>query len=166
MQYTGTGKKRNLRFRNKERRIQGMFYDPLGLILPTAQPIKFILQKLFELKFGWDKYIDTDTSQLWKQYINVRKHVSSVSVNRHVLCCERSYVHLHGSCDSFEKAYFAVVYGRLLCNHGVKVTLSCGRSRVVSPKGHCISRLELMAYVFLARLITEVKKSIENCCRG
>ena len=35
-----------------------MFYDPLGLILPIAQPIKFILQKLFELKFGWDKYID------------------------------------------------------------------------------------------------------------
>ena len=150
MQYTGTGKKKNSRFRNKERRIQGMFYDPLGLILPITQPIKFILQKLFELKFGWGKYIDTDTSQLWKQYINVRKHVSSVSVNRHVLCCERSYVHLHGSCDSFKKAYFAVVYGRLLCNHGVKVTLSCGRSCVVSPKDHCISRLELMAYVSLA----------------
>ena len=32
----------------------------------------------------------------------------------------------------------------------------------MSPKGHCISRLELMAYVFLARLITEVKKSIEK----
>ena len=99
MQYTGIGKKKNSRFRN------GMFYDTLGLILPITQPIiKFILQKLFELKFGWDKYIYTDTSQLWKQYINVHKHVRSVSVNRHVLCCERSYVHLHGYCDSFEKA--------------------------------------------------------------
>ena len=47
-------------------RIQGMFYDPLGLISPITLPIKFILQKLFELKFEWDTNIDTDTSHLWK----------------------------------------------------------------------------------------------------
>ena len=69
-----------------------MFYDPLGLISPITLPIKIILQKLFELKFEWDTNIDADTSHLWKQYIRELKHVSSVSVNRHVLCCERSLV--------------------------------------------------------------------------
>ena len=77
-------------------RIQGMFYDPLGLISPITLPIKFILQKLFELKFEWDTNIDTDTSHLWKQHIKGLKHVGSVSVNRHVLCCKRSFVQLHG----------------------------------------------------------------------
>ena len=44
--------------------IQGMFYDPLGSISPITLPIKFILQKLFKLKFEWDGNIDTDTSHL------------------------------------------------------------------------------------------------------
>ena len=77
-------------------RIEGMFYDPHGLISPITLPIKFILQKLFELKFEWDTNIDTDTSHLWKQHIKGLKHVGSVSVNRHVLCCKRSFVQLHG----------------------------------------------------------------------
>ena len=89
--------------------IQGMFYDPLGLISPIALPIKIILQKLFEIKFEWDKYIDTDTRQLWKEYIKKLKHVSSVSVNRYVFCCERSFVQLHGFCDSSKKVYCTVV---------------------------------------------------------
>ena len=83
--------------------IQGMFYDPLGLISPITLPIKIILQKLFELKFEWDTNIDTDIRRLWKQYIKGPKYVSSVSVNRHVLCCERSFVYLYGFCDSSEK---------------------------------------------------------------
>ena len=139
-----------------------MFYDPLGLISPITLPIKIILQKLFELKFEWDTNIDADTSHLWKQYIRELKHVSSVSVNRHVLCCERSLVQLLGFCDSSEKAYSAVVYARVLCSHGVKVTLWSGRSRVASAKGHSIPRLKLMACVLLGRMMTEVKKATEK----
>ena len=139
-----------------------MFYDPLGLISPITLPIKIILQKLFELKFEWDKYIDTDTNQLWKQHIKGLKHVSFVSVNRHVLCCKCSFVQLHDFCDSSGKAYFAVVYARVLCIHGMKVILWSGRSRVASAIGHSIPRLELMACVLLSRLMTEVKKAIEK----
>ena len=139
-----------------------MFYDPLGLISPITLPIKFIMQKLFKLKFEWDGNIDTDTSHLWKQYIKGLKHVSSVSVNHHVLCCKHSFVQLYGFCDSSEKAYCAVVYARGLCSHGVKVTLWSGRSRVASTKSHSIPRLELMACVLLGRLMTEVKKAIEK----
>lgn len=73
-----------------------MFYNPLRLISPITIPIKIMLLKLFELKFEWDKNIDRDTSHLRIQYIKELKHVSSVSVNRHGLCCERSYVELHG----------------------------------------------------------------------
>ena len=67
-------------------RIQGMLKDPLGLISPITLPIKIMLQKLFEIKFERDKYIDTNTSQLRKRYIKGLKHVSSVSVTRHMLC--------------------------------------------------------------------------------
>ena len=68
-------------------RIQGIFYDPLGLISPITLP--------------------------W----------------------------LHGFYDSSEKAYCAVVYARILCSHGVKVTLCSGRSRVASVKSRSIPRL-------------------------
>ena len=142
--------------------IQGMFYDPLGSVSPITLPIKFILQKIFKLKFEWDGNIDTDTSHLWKQYIKGLKHVSSVSVNRHVLCCKHSFVQLHGFCDSSEKAYCAVVYAWVLCSHGVKVTSWSGRSRVASTKSHSIPRLELIPCALLGRLMTEVKKAIEK----
>ena len=116
-----------------------MFYDPLGLISPITLPIEIILQKLFELKFEWDTNIDADTSHLWKQYIRGLKHVSSVSVNRHVLCCERSLVQLRGFCDSSEKAYCAVVYARVLCNHGVNPADVA--ARVMSPRKFAESEL-------------------------
>ena len=155
MQYIRTDKKKHLtNSRNVVR--------PLRLISLITIPIKFILQKLFELKFEWDTNIDTDTSHLWKQYIKGLKHVSSVSVNRHVLCCKHSFVQFYGFCDSSEKAYCAVVYARVLCSHEVKVTLWSGRSRVASTKSHSIPRLELMACVLLGRLMTEVKKAIEK----
>ena len=54
------------------------------------------------------------------------------------------------------------MYARVLCSHGVKVTLWSGRSRVASAKGHSMPRLELMACVLLGRLIIEVKKAIEK----
>ena len=66
-----------------------MFYDSLGLISLIMLSIKIILQKLFELKFEWDTYIDKDTSQLRKKYIKVFKHVSS-SVKWSVLAHPRS----------------------------------------------------------------------------
>ena len=103
------------------------------------------------------KYIDVDASHLRKQYIKGLKHVSSVPVNRQMLCCERIFVQLDGFCDSSEKAYCAIVYVRVLCSHGVKVTLWSGRSRVASAKGHSMPRLELMACALLGRLIIEVK---------
>ena len=81
-------------------RIQGMFYEPLRLISFITLRIKIILQKLFKLKFEWDKNIATDTSQLWIHYIKRLKHASSVSINNHVLYCECSYVQLHAFCDS------------------------------------------------------------------
>ena len=143
-------------------RIQGVFYDPLGLISPITLPIKLILQKLFKLKSQWDTNIDADTCYLWKQYIKGLKHLSSVSVNHHVLCCERSFVQLYGFCNSSEKMCCAVVYAQVLCSHAVKVILWSRRSRVASVKGHSIPRLELMACVLLGRLMIEVKKAIEK----
>ena len=79
-----------------------------------------------------------------------------------MLCCERSFVQLHGFCDNSEKAYCAVVYVRVLCSLGMKVTLWSGRSRVASAKGHSMPSLELMASVLLGRLMTGVKKPIEK----
>ena len=139
-----------------------MFYDPLGLISPITLPIKFILQKLFEFKFEWDTNILMSTLVIYGNNILKDLNMSALSVNRQMLCCERIFVQLDGFCDSSEKAYCAIVYIRVLCSHGVKVTLWSGRSRVASAKGHSIPRFELMACVLLGRLMADVKKTIEK----
>ena len=45
------------------------FHDSLGLISPISLPIKFILQKLFELKINWDNRIDVETNNFGKNIL-------------------------------------------------------------------------------------------------
>lgn len=143
-------------------RIQGMFYDPLGLTSPLSLPVRIILQNLFKLKLAWDDYIDQETLYSWKQYIKGLQRIRSVSCSRRVFFCEGDQIQLHGFCDSSEKAYCATVYVRVACSHGIKVSLWSAKSRIAPPTGHSIPRLELLSCVLLARLMSHVKKAIEK----
>ena len=143
-------------------RIQGMFYDPLGLISPITLPIKCLLQDLCELKLEWDSDVNIEHLNIWQKYVKGLASVKNVSVSRQVLCCDSNYVQLHGFCDASGKAYSAAVYARVECSHGVKVSLWSGKTRLASVKDQTIPRLELMACVLLARLIVDVRDAMEK----
>lgn len=46
-------------------RIEEMLDHPLGLISSIALPVKFILQRLFELKTHWNNRINVETNEFW-----------------------------------------------------------------------------------------------------
>ena len=69
-------------------------------------------------------------------------------------------IEFHGFCNSFAQAYYAVVYVRVVCSHGVKVNFWTGKCRVAPMKDISIPRLELLACVLLSKLVVLVVNAV------
>ena len=69
-------------------------------------------------------------------------------------------IEFHGFCNSFAQAYYAVVYVRVVCSHGVKVNFWTGKCRVAPMKDISIPRLELLACVLLSKLVVSVVNAV------
>ena len=102
-------------------KITGMFFDPLGLILPIIIQSKPMFQKVCIAKLlSTDSLLSTECRELWAKFLYVLNSIESVSIKRHILCnCGNGVVEIHGFCDSSDQAYCAVVYVRVVFSHGV-----------------------------------------------
>ena len=68
---------------------------------------------------------------------------------------------LQGFCDASCRAYAAVVYLRIETLNGIHVRFVAAKTHVAPISGQTIPRLELLAALLLARLITNVFKALE-----
>ena len=75
----------------------GMFFDPLGLILPIIIQSKLIFQRLCVAEFSWDSLLSTEYRELWNKFLYERNSLESVSIKRHILCnCWNRVIEIHG----------------------------------------------------------------------
>ena len=155
------GEKLNITKRNILK-LSAMFFDPLGIISPLALQAKLIFKEVCLLKFSWDDNLPAILTNKWKSFINELKSVKAIEIQRHVLCCDSKEMELHGLCDASTVAYGAVVYARIVCAHGVKVSLWAAKSCVVLSKEQTVPRLELLAAVLLSKLIVSTKSVVER----
>ena len=95
----------------------------------------------------------------WNQFLKDLLTLIAVSVRRHVLCCTQKNVELHGFCNNSGQAYCAVVFVRVMCSHGVSVTLWARKCRLALVN-FSIARLELLSCLLLSKLITMVVKAV------
>ena len=95
----------------------------------------------------------------WMKYLNV---LNTLSVNRHVLCCDSRIVDIHGFCDSAGKAYCAVVSEAVSCSDGVLVNYWVGKSRLVPMRKLSTPRLELLACLLLSELVILVNDAVKS----
>ena len=65
-------------------------------------------------------------------------------------------------CDSSGSAYCAVVYVKTVYSHGVTTKFWAGKCRVVRMKKLSIPRLELMACLLLAKLMSSVVEGVKS----
>ena len=77
--------------------------------------------------------------------------LNKIETKRHVLCCGKQEIELHGFCDASTLAYGAVVYVCSVCEHGVRVCLWTARSCIVPTKVYTVPRLEFMG-VFVVKI--------------
>nr|XP_029712150.1 uncharacterized protein LOC115257038 [Aedes albopictus] len=139
-------------------------YDPLGLLAPTIVMAKLVMQKLWELRVDWDANPPGELTNHWLSLVQHLSVLNHFQVPRRVIgVCKPLRTYLHGYSDASERAMGACVYVRTVDDAvNISSRLLCSKSKI-APIGNnrtTLPRLELCASVLLARLISNVKSTI------
>ena len=74
----------------------GMFYDPLGLLIPIPVRCKILFQEICKQKCVWDTFLSEDLVEIWTNFFLEMRMLRELSFKRSVLCCAERKVQLHG----------------------------------------------------------------------
>ncbi|XP_063924137.1 uncharacterized protein LOC135138171 isoform X1 [Zophobas morio] len=142
--------------------IVSKIFDPLNLVGPVSVKAKLIIQKLWELKLGWDETIPSETMTIWLQLLKELPILNSCLTQRSVIDkYPYCLIEIHGFCDASQRAYGASHYVRTIAADGtISCNLLCSKSRVAPLRTITIPRLELCAALLLSRLTNTVIKNL------
>ena len=116
------------------------------------------------MKVEWDEALPEDLTSRWKELVKDIEGVSSFTIPRCIMdgieAEQVNCIQLHGFADASRIAYGANVYVRVTTSDGHYSHLLASKTRVAPLKGETIPRLELMACLTLALLITAVYKAL------
>ena len=138
-------------------------YDPLGIISPTTVQLKMFAQKLCKAKIGWDDALTGVLLSSWESLVNNLQQVKALQIPRFYLFgVDRSSIQygLHGFSDASVGAYAAVVYLKIRTPQETVVRFIASKTRVAPVHSETIPRLELLAALLLARLISTISKAL------
>ena len=140
------------------------FYDPLGLLSPVILPLKCMFQEICRLKIDWDEPLSEDLTSRWKELFEDMERVSSIAVPRCILdeieVGDIKSIQLHGFADASKYAFGANVYIKVTTSNACSSHLLASKTRVAPLSGETIPRLELMAALTLANLMTVVYEAL------
>ena len=143
-------------------------YDPLGLLCPAMLPLKQLFQDVCKLKVNWDSQLPEEFCQRWCDISRDLSANPTIQIERcimgHLGSNDALSLEIHGFADASKSAYGAVVYLRINTNKDSIVKLIAAKSKIAPLKGETIPRLELMAALTLAQLISSVHKALSNSC--
>ena len=134
------------------------FFDVLGWLTPATIFMKVLLQRLWEIKTGWDEEVPHNLQQrhsIWRQQLPC---FSKFPFKRfYFFPGVISRTKLHGFSDASEHAYSAVVYIRAVYSNATpSLTLVTAKTKVAPLKRLSIPRLELCGANLLSKLIKVV----------
>ena len=143
-------------------------FDPLGVLSPVVIMLKILFQQICKEKCDWDTSVKEDVKENFVKVISDLKLTESAEFERPYFSSDDSKdivnsVELHGFSDASTKAYGACVYivYRMKTGESV-VSLVAAKTKVAPIDGETIPRLELLAALILARLISSVKAALQG----
>lgn len=137
-------------------------YDPDGYISPVVVIGKIIIQELWKAGLDWDEPVDERMERMWSDLWNEIIELEKFKIDRWIGTSDQTKSKLIGFSDSSKLAFGAVIFIRTEYPNGmIKSNLLTSKSRVAPLKTATIPRLELAAAELLARLMIEVKGSME-----
>ena len=146
--------------------VTAKLYDQKGFLSPIITEFKIFFQGLCKAKIGWDEPLEGELKNEWLNLATGLQCVSSFTVSRCYFQDVRENIvscRLHGFGDASSKACVAVIHIYLHATKtmGSYVKFVAPRSRVAPVKQEKIPRLELLAALILARLISHVGQDLE-----
>lgn len=137
-------------------------YDPNGYVSPVTVIGKAIIQKLWSAKVEWDEPITGELEKAWLRFWDEIQELEKFRIDRWIGTTPQAKTKLIGFSDSSTMAYGAVIYARTVYPNGlVRCRMITSKTRVAPLKTMTIPRLELAAAELLAKLVIEVKNSME-----
>ena len=146
--------------RNVLRSIAKVF-DPMGYIAPYVITAKILMQQLSKNKLDWDTVLTGDLLNTWQDWVGGLTLMNTIQIPRHLFSkvhFDKLEMELIGFSDASTQAYAASVYIKYKFQNQIKVRLLISKSRVAPMKKITIPRLELLGAIFLARLMSSVKR--------
>ena len=143
--------------------IASRFYDPLGILSPITVRFKLMFQDLCVKELNWDDQLSGEQLVKWKELVSGFHQERPILIPRWYsmgLTETSASYSLHGFSDASQRAYAAVVYLRVATSSGCVVRLVSSKTRVSPAKEHTIPRLELLAALLLARLLSCVESAL------
>ncbi|XP_062713981.1 uncharacterized protein LOC134290796 [Aedes albopictus] len=138
-------------------------FDPLGLLAPFTIYGRILIQSLWRTGCEWDETIDDESARKWALWISRLSVVESVKVPRYHfgdgILLKKDSLELHIFTDASECAYGCVAYFRIMAGGVPRCSLVQAKSKVAPLKPCTIPRLELMAAVLGARMVSTIKES-------
>ncbi|XP_054713446.1 uncharacterized protein LOC129222910 [Uloborus diversus] len=143
-------------------RAAGRIFDPLGFISPYTVRVKVLFQELWERGVHWDEKLPEDIAQEWKKWHEELSLVNNLKMPRH--CFGQTEfenlrnIKVHCFTDASAKIYGSVIFIRYTDENNItKTSFLASKSRVAPLKKLTIPRLELIAALIGARLISHIK---------
>ena len=156
---TMTPTKRNLL------KLSASLFDPLGIVSPVSVRMKILLQETCKLHLEWDTPLPETLVKVWCEILNDFEQILCISIPRcyfDEITEEIEQYSLHAFGDASKKAFCSVIYLVMKIASGYHCKLVTSKSRVVPLKEMSVPRLELIAALILARLLNNVKHSLES----
>jgi len=136
-------------------------YDPHGLLAPIIVPLKQLFQEICKIKISWDDKLPVEIASRFQEILHDIVMVREIELDRCLINEENvEFLEIHGFADASVIAFGACVYLRIVTGSRVVVRLIASKTRIAPSKAQTIPRLELMATLLLARLVTSVNKAL------
>ncbi|XP_066916600.1 uncharacterized protein [Clytia hemisphaerica] len=145
--------------------VVAQLFDPLGLLSPVFITAKVLLQKIHKSSSDWDKVVEKDLQDEWKDWLNLLIEIGSVKIQRFYFFgldsfSRESLIELHGFSDASAVAYGAVVY--VVEKSSRRAVTVTSKTRVSPLKETSIPRLELLGAYILSVLIQRVEQAMST----
>ncbi|KAL5497136.1 hypothetical protein EMCRGX_G013555 [Ephydatia muelleri] len=145
--------------------IVSRIHDPIGILSPVTIQFNIMFQELCANRLNWDDRLSGELLVKWKKLLGEFQQVEPLRLPRcyfrNSMRASSSYT-LHGFGDASLRAYAAVVYLVIETPDGRSTQFVGSKSRVAPVKGHSIPRLELLAALLLARLISSLESALSS----
>ncbi|XP_046748844.1 uncharacterized protein LOC124412770 [Diprion similis] len=142
-------------------------FDPLGLLGPAIINAKCIMQKMWQLKTGWDELLPPEIQNTWTEFYRSLPKINNVRIARNVNPKNaKETFDLVGFGDASEIAFGACLYAVSGDLKGNKQSHLIGsKGRVAPLKTISLPRLELNAALLLVKLCDTARQAYGNKIR-